>query len=89
MLIWCGMLFGLGVLAFLDTFFNYGEIFRRVNSIVFMLLSLGLLVRTRLLANFGKFEELLKRNTELESPTNQSSQSPAPQKHEEKTEIVY
>ena len=89
MLIWCAILFGLGVLAFLDTFFNYGEIFRRVNSVVFMLLSLGLLVRTRLLTKFGKFEELLKRNTELESQANQSSRSPALQKHEEKTEIVY
>lgn len=89
MLIWCMTLFGLGVLAFLDTFFNYGEIFRRVNSILFMLLSLGLLVRTRMLTRFGKFEELLKRNTELESQANQSIQSPAPRKHEEKTEIVY
>jgi hypothetical protein len=89
MLIWCSILFGLGVLAFLDTIFNYGEIFRRVNSVVFMLLSLGLLVRTRLLTKFGKFEELLKRNTELESQSSQSSQSPAPRKHEEKTEIVY
>lgn len=89
MLIWCATLFGLGVLAFLDTFFNYGEIFRRVNSVVFMLLSLGLLVRTRLLTKFGKLEAILKKNTELESRANQSSQSPAPQKHEEKTEIVY
>jgi hypothetical protein len=89
MLIWCATLFGLGVLAFLDTFFNYGEIFRRVNSVVFMLLSLGLLVRTRMLIKFGKFEELLKRNTELESQTNQSSRSPAPQRQQEKTEKVY
>jgi hypothetical protein len=89
MLIWCLTLFGLGVLAFLDTFFNYGEIFRRVNSVVFMLLSLGLLVRTRMLVKFGKIEALLQRNIELESQVNQSKQSPAPQKQEEKTEKVY
>ena len=46
MLIWCGILFLLGISAFLDSLFNYGEIFRRVNSVLFMLVSLGLLVRT-------------------------------------------
>ena len=46
MLIWCAILFTLGVLAFLDSIFNYGEIFRQVNSVLFMLTSLGLLVRT-------------------------------------------
>lgn len=89
MLGWCAILFGLGVLAFLDTFFNYGEIFRRVNSVVFMLLSLGLLVRTRLLTKFGRLEAILKKNTELESQISQFSPPPAPQKNEEKTEKVY
>jgi hypothetical protein len=46
MLAWCALLFALGVLAFLDSLFNYGEIFRQVNSVLFMLVSLGLLVRT-------------------------------------------
>lgn len=46
MLVWCGILFGLGIMAFLDSLFNYGEIFRQVNSVLFMLVSLGLLVRT-------------------------------------------
>ena len=46
MLAWCIMLFLLGVAAALDSVFNYGEIFRRVNSHLFMLVSLGLLVRT-------------------------------------------
>lgn len=67
MLVWCMTLFGLGVLAFLDTIFNYGEIFRRVNSIFFMLLSLGLLVRTKMLIKFGRIEGLMKRNAELET----------------------
>lgn len=46
MFVWCGILFGLGILAFMDSIFNMGEIFRTVNSVLFMLLSLGLLVRT-------------------------------------------
>jgi len=46
MLIWCALLFTLGILAFMDSLFNYGEIFRQVNSVLFMLTSLGLLVRT-------------------------------------------
>jgi hypothetical protein len=46
MLIWCAVLFGLGILAFMDSIFNYGEIFRQVNSVLFLLTSLGLLVRT-------------------------------------------
>lgn len=46
MFMWCGVLFGLGILAFVDSIMNMGEIFRTVNSVLFMLLSLGLLVRT-------------------------------------------
>ena len=47
MLTWCTILFRLGILAFLDAIFNYGEIFRRVNSLLFMLISLGVLWRPR------------------------------------------
>lgn len=89
MLVWCMTLFGLGVLAFLDTFFNYGEIFRRVNSVVFMLLSLGLLVRTRMLIKFGKLEALLKQTTQHESQTTQTNQSPRPQEKKKEPEKVY
>ncbi len=46
MLVWCVILFVLGITAFMDSLFNYGDIFRRVNSVLFMLISLGLLVRT-------------------------------------------
>jgi hypothetical protein len=46
MLAWCSILFLLGVVAVLDSTFNYGELLRRVNSLLFMLVSLGLLVRT-------------------------------------------
>ena len=47
MLFWSTALFILGVLAFLDAIFNYGEIFRQVNSFMFMLISLGVLIRLR------------------------------------------
>jgi hypothetical protein len=46
MFLWCGVLFCLGIAAFVDSVFNMGEIFRTVNSVLFMLLSLALLVRT-------------------------------------------
>jgi hypothetical protein len=49
MLGWCAILFILGVLAFLDAMFNppYGDIFRKVNALLFMLISLGMLIRMR------------------------------------------
>ncbi|MDH4223512.1 MAG: hypothetical protein OEV55_08240 [candidate division Zixibacteria bacterium] len=46
MLVWCGVLFFLGIAAFLDSLFTFGEIFRKINSVFFMLVSLGLLIRT-------------------------------------------
>ncbi len=46
MFVWCGILFLLGIFAFLDSIFNMGEIFRRINSVIFMLISLALLIRT-------------------------------------------
>jgi cytochrome c oxidase subunit IV len=66
MLIWCAILFLLGILAFLDTIFNYGEIFRRVNSVVFMLVSLGLLVRTSMKMKIRRIEGLIAKVEELE-----------------------
>jgi len=49
MLTWCAILFVLGVLAFLDAIISppYGDIFRKVNSLLFMLISLGMLIRLR------------------------------------------
>lgn len=46
MFLWCGLLFFLGITAFLDSVLNMGEIFRQVNSVLFMLISLALWVRT-------------------------------------------
>jgi hypothetical protein len=67
MLAWCAILFLLGIIAFLDTIFNYGEIFRRVNSVVFMLVSLGLLVRTSMKMKIRRVEGLISKVEELEA----------------------
>ena len=66
MLIWCAILFTLGILAFLDSIFNYGEIFRQVNSVLFMLTSLGLLVRTTTKIRGKQLEQYQDQVTELQ-----------------------
>jgi hypothetical protein len=66
MLIWCAVLLFLGVAAFLDSIFTFGEIFRRVNSVLFMLVSLGLLVRTSTKIRLAKREGMEKKLEELE-----------------------
>ncbi len=66
MLTWCAILFVLGVAAFLDSLFNYGNIFRQINAVMFMLLSLGLLVRTTTKMKNRRIENYLVRIDELE-----------------------
>lgn len=57
MFIWCAILFILGISAFLDSILNiYGDLFRQVNSMFFMLISLGLLARTSTKKGIGKTE---------------------------------
>jgi hypothetical protein len=65
MFIWGLVLFGLGVAAFLDTQFNFGNIFRTTNSFMFMLVSLGIMIRTRSLKKLGFREQLIVHNDEL------------------------
>jgi hypothetical protein len=67
MLAWSAILFMLGFTAFLDSMFNYGEIFRQVNSVLFMLVSLGLLIRTTTKVRARVFERQVARITELET----------------------
>lgn len=67
MLIWCAVLFFLGVAAFLDSLFAFGEIFRKVNSVLFMLVSLGLLVRVSIKTKLGQRENYQKQIKELEA----------------------
>jgi len=66
MLIWCTVLLFLGVTAFLDNLFTQNEIFRTINSVLFMLVSLGLLVRTSTKKRIGRTESYLRRIDELE-----------------------
>ena len=71
MLIWAALLFFLGVLAFLDSVFNMGEIFRQVNSVVFLLVSLALLIRTTTKAREKRTEKLQDRLFNLEREVSQ------------------
>jgi len=58
MFVWCSVLFGLGILAFFDSMFSfYGDFFRQINSMFFMLISLGLLIRTATKKSEQKFEK--------------------------------
>nr|MBN2277784.1 hypothetical protein [candidate division Zixibacteria bacterium] len=66
MFIWCAILFFLGIAAFLDSIVNYGEIFRQINSVLFMLISLALLVRTTIKIKAARMEELQGRVHNLE-----------------------
>lgn len=66
MFIWCGIMFTLGIFAFLDSLFNYGEIFRQVNSVIFMFISLGLLVRTTTKMKARRLENYESRVENLE-----------------------
>jgi len=66
MFVWCTLLFMLGVLAFLDSTFTFGEIFRKVNSVLFMLVSLGLLIRTSMKMRLREMETLRERIAQLE-----------------------
>jgi len=66
MFVWCSLLFVLGIFAFLDSIFNMGEIFRQVNSVLFMLVSLGLLIRTTTKMRNQRVENYEKRIFNLE-----------------------
>jgi hypothetical protein len=66
MFVWCSVLFFLGLMAFLDSLFNMGEIFRQVNSVLFMLISLALLIRTTTKIKAKKIEHYENRIFSLE-----------------------
>lgn len=75
MLIWSIVLLALGILAVLDSQFNYGQIFRSANSFLYMLLSLGILIRTKLMGTQGYRERLVRKNIELESKVEELQRS--------------
>lgn len=67
MLIWSIVLLVLGILAVIDSQVNYGQVFRSANSVLFMLLALGVLIRTKILGTRGFRERLVRKNIELEA----------------------
>ena len=90
MFIWSLVLFGLGILAVLDSQFNYGYVFRSANSLVFLLLSLGILIRTKMLEKLGYKEKLLRKNIELSSRIEDMERAKSPEerlKAKEKVQV--
>jgi len=73
MLFWSAILFLLGVAAFLDAMFNYGEIFRKINSVLFLLISLAILVRTTTKMKDARIEKYQQKVEELEQKVNNLS----------------
>ena len=88
MMMWCAILFGLGIIAFLDSLFNYGEIFRRINSVLFLLVSLGLLVRTSMKMKLRYIEGLRERIEELEGLAGIRPQQDSQNRKQEKHSLV-
>ncbi len=83
MLIWSIVLLVLGILAVIDSQVNYGHIFRSANSVLFMLLALGVLVRTKILGTRGFRERLVRKNIELESRVDELERSLAQLKEQQ------
>jgi len=74
MFVWCAVLFCLGIAAFVDSVLNMGEIFRTVNSVLFMLLSLAILVRTTSKKKERKLEHYEEKIFHLEREVNMLKQ---------------
>jgi putative copper export protein len=68
MVTWCAILFILGVLAFLDVLFTppYGDIFIKVDSLLFMMISLGMLIRLRAEKSQHKVKSSVQKTQEVE-----------------------
>jgi hypothetical protein len=79
MLAWCLVLFLLGITAFLDSFFNYGQIFQTGNALLFMMVSLGLLVRVMYKIRSRRIEKLLEENARLKEQVRESKEYKPPQ----------
>jgi len=66
MLIWCILLLVLGLLTYLDNQLTRGEIFRGIHPLLFILVALGLLVRTSMKQKEGQIEKYVERIRKLE-----------------------
>ena len=78
MLLWIFVLFLLGTIAFVDSVYNFGEIFRQINSVMFLLVSMGLLVRTTTLKRRGRLENYKNRVVRLERDIKTLSNTKSP-----------
>lgn len=72
MVAWWLILFTLGVLTFIDTFFGVGDTFRQVVAAVFILASLGLLTRISRKIREGEREKMTDRIAHLEQELQQA-----------------
>jgi hypothetical protein len=88
MLVWSIVLLVLGILAVIDSQVNYGQVFRSANSLLFMLLSLGILVRTKVLGTKGFRERLVRKNIELEARVEELERSLAQMKNQQAEQNV-
>jgi hypothetical protein len=68
--IWCAILFLLGIVSFLDALLTNNQVFGQLTSVFFMLISLGLLIRTTTKLKQGKLEQYEKRIFSLEQQVN-------------------
>ena len=66
MFMWVILLFGLGIAAFFDSIYNFGEIFGQVNSVIFLLIAVGLLARVTTQIKRGRIENFQVRVEKLE-----------------------
>ncbi len=80
MFVWCTIMFLLGIAAFMDSLFNYGMIFRQINSVLFMLISLALLIRTTTKMKKRRIEGYEKRieNLEIQLRSQKATQEKIP-----------
>ncbi len=66
MLIWCVMLLLLALITYLDNFLMNGEIFNGLHPALFILVALGILVRTSIKQKEGQLEKYIDRIKKLE-----------------------
>ena len=75
MLIWCIVLFGLGVVFFLDSIFNYSETLPVICSAALILISVGLFLRVLIKKREGRLEKYLDENSQLRARLDEISRS--------------
>lgn len=82
MVAWWLILFTLGVLTFIDTFFGVGDTFRQVVAAVFILAALGLLTRISRKTREGEREKMADRIAHLEQELQQARAIGSPESRE-------